>query len=121
MFSIRLKELRMNRGLSQRELAIIFKVSTGTVGNWEVGTREPDFNTLVNLAEYFNVSTDYLLGASVLGLKEQSNTFSAEERRLIEGYREINAAGKKLVMQTVETLLNSSAGSGIASSKNKIG
>ena len=110
MFSIRLKELRMNRGLSQRELAVIFKVSTGTVGNWEVGTREPDFNTLVNLAEFFNVSTDYLLGASVLGLKEQSTNFSAEERSLIEGYREINAAGKKLVMQTVETLRTTAAG-----------
>lgn len=61
MFSIRLKELRQSRNLSQKELSGILNVSTGTVGNWEVGLREPDFKTLIKIADLFNVSCDYLL------------------------------------------------------------
>ena len=61
MFSIRLKELRQRRNLSQKELSEILKVSTGTVGNWEVGLREPDFQMLIKIADMFNVSCDYLL------------------------------------------------------------
>ena len=121
MFSLQLKKLRMNKGLSQRELASIFKVSTGTVGNWEVGTREPDYATLIKLANFFNVSVDYLLETSCEEQQKKPDTLSAEERRLLDGYREINAAGKKLVMQTVETLRNTAAGSGSGSAQNKIG
>lgn len=61
MFSIRLKELRQNHNLSQKEFAEMLKVSTGTVGNWEVGLREPDFKMLIKIADIFNVPCDYLL------------------------------------------------------------
>lgn len=61
MFSIRLKELRQKHNLSQKEFAEILKVSTGTVGNWEVGLREPDFKMLIKIADIFNVSCDYIL------------------------------------------------------------
>lgn len=61
MFSLRLKELRQSRNLSQKELSEILNVSTGTVGNWEVGLREPDFKMLIKIADMFNVSCDYLL------------------------------------------------------------
>ena len=61
MFSIRLKELRQKHNLSQKEFAEILKVSTGTVGNWEVGLREPDFKMLIKIANIFNVSCDYVL------------------------------------------------------------
>ena len=61
MFSIRLKELRQKHNLSQKEFAEILNVSTGTVGNWEVGLREPDFKMLVKIADIFNVPCDYLL------------------------------------------------------------
>ena len=61
MFSIKLKELRQKHNLSQKEFAEILKVSTGTVGNWEVGLREPDFKMLIKIADMFNISCDYLL------------------------------------------------------------
>lgn len=61
MFSLRLKELRQKHNLSQKEFAEILKVSTGTVGNWEVGLREPDFKMLMRIADIFNVSCDYIL------------------------------------------------------------
>lgn len=61
MFSLRLKELRQKHNLSQKEFAKILKVTTGTVGNWEVGTREPDFKMLIKISNIFNVSCDYIL------------------------------------------------------------
>lgn len=62
MFRIRLKELRENAGLSQYGFADRFGVSQSTVGNWEAGKREPNFQTMERLADFFGVSVDYLLG-----------------------------------------------------------
>lgn len=62
MFRIRLKALRESLNMSQKELATALSVTQGTVGNWESGSREPSFDTLVKLSDYFNCSTDYLLG-----------------------------------------------------------
>ena len=62
MFQIRLKELREQAGYSQYSFAEKFGVSQSTVGNWESGTREPKFDTMQRLADFFGVSVDYLLG-----------------------------------------------------------
>ena len=113
MFSIRLKELRTLKGLSQRELAAIFKVSTGTVGNWEVGTREPDFKMTMQLADFFQVSVDYLMGHNTEPpTTNNTMTYTNDEQKLISDYRSLNFACKKLVKQTIETLKNSTASSG---------
>lgn len=64
MFRSRLKELRESKGLSQKALAAILSVSQGTIGNWESGIREPNFEMVQRLADYFRVTTDYLLGIS---------------------------------------------------------
>lgn len=61
MLSERLKELRKRDGLSQVEFAKKFNISTGTIGNWETGAREPDATTLLKIAKFFNVTVDYLL------------------------------------------------------------
>lgn len=63
MFKIRLKELRENKGMNQREFAADFGVSAGTIGMWESGAREPKtLEDLQRIADYFGVSVDYLLG-----------------------------------------------------------
>lgn len=62
MFSKRLSELRKKKGFSQYKLADELGFSRGQVANYEQGTREPDYQTLLKIAEFFNVSTDYLLG-----------------------------------------------------------
>ena len=62
MFRIRLKELREQTGYSQYSFASVFGVAQSTVGGWEAGKREPNIDTLCRLAEFFNVSLDYLLG-----------------------------------------------------------
>ncbi len=62
IFSIRLKELRKNKGISQRELARKVKVSSAMVSDYEAGKRSPTIEVLEKFARFFGVSTDYLLG-----------------------------------------------------------
>ena len=61
-FATRLKGLRKNANLTQIELAKIFNIANGTVGNWESGNRQPDYAMLQKIADFFNVSIDYLIG-----------------------------------------------------------
>ena len=61
-FGIKLKELRIESGLSQRKFGEIFGVCNQTVSFWETGSREPDLDTIVKIADYFEVSIDYLCG-----------------------------------------------------------
>jgi len=58
----RLRELRKQKNLTQDELAKLISTSRSSLTYWELGKRNPDFVTLKKLANYFNVSTDYLLG-----------------------------------------------------------
>lgn len=62
MFASRLKELRINKGISQLGLAEILGMSQQAIGKWETGKATPDYENLKKLASFFNVSTDYLLG-----------------------------------------------------------
>lgn len=62
VFGELMAELRQDRGLTQKELGKILSVSTGTISNYENGVHYPDLEKLVQLADYFQVSTDYLLG-----------------------------------------------------------
>lgn len=64
MFSIRLKELRKKKNLLQKDIANMLKISTSAYGFYEQGKREPDYETLKKLANYFKVSIDYLLDRS---------------------------------------------------------
>ena len=58
----RLRELRTNVGLSMKEFGSIIGLAESTISLYETGKREPDFNTLAKIANYFNVTIDYLLG-----------------------------------------------------------
>ncbi len=60
--NFRLKELRKKRGVSQLKLALDLNMNQNTVSRYETGEREADYATLIQLADYFDVSVDYLLG-----------------------------------------------------------
>lgn len=61
-FAVRLKILRIKRGLSQAELAKAIKVSPSTIGLYEQGRREPDFQNLLDICLKLKTSPDYILG-----------------------------------------------------------
>lgn len=65
-FGQRLKALRNNRGISQNELSKHIGVSKSSINMYERGEREPGFETLEAIADFFNVNMDYLLGREPL-------------------------------------------------------
>lgn len=62
IFSERLKDLRIEKGIEQIELAKAIEVSKGIISLWENGLREPKLTNLIALANYFAVTIDYLAG-----------------------------------------------------------
>lgn len=62
IFAERLRELRLEAKLSTRELAKKLGVSNASISRWENCVREPNLINIIQIAKFFNVSTDYLCG-----------------------------------------------------------
>ena len=62
LFAERLKDLRNEKGLSQRELAKQLQVSSAIISKWENGLMQPTADNIIAVADFFNVCADYLLG-----------------------------------------------------------
>lgn len=90
-----LAELRQERGLTQRELGQVLCVSTGTISNYETGVHLPDAYKLIALADYFDVSTDYLLGRT--RIRETQTDF---QKKLLENKTIYNAFNTFLAFPT---------------------
>lgn len=78
-FKTRLKQLRTEKRINQRELAKFLKVAPSTISMYESGHREPNFEILEILADFFNVDMNYLLGktdkTTKLIIENESNGF----------------------------------------------
>lgn len=58
---MRLKEVRKLKKISQLKLAMDLNMNQNTISRYETGEREPGINELIKIADYFNISIDYLL------------------------------------------------------------
>lgn len=74
-----LKLLRKQHNLSQKEIGNIFHASQNTVSQWENGTRKPSYDIIQEIADYFDVSVDYLLGR-----QEQLPELNSKDKREIQ-------------------------------------
>ncbi|MEN8079286.1 helix-turn-helix transcriptional regulator [Clostridioides difficile] len=83
-------ELRMDRDMNQEDLAIILNISRSTLANWESGNRRIDIETLVVIADYFNVSCDYLLGRT-----KYKYNFALENEKNVDAIMSIYETLKK--------------------------
>lgn len=59
---MRLRELRTDKQMSMKQLAVAIGTTDAAVSNWENGINEPKISYVIRLCEFFNVSADYLLG-----------------------------------------------------------
>lgn len=82
MFSERLKRLRMEKGITQKELADRLHISRSTIAGYESLGKEPDGEKLCALADFFGVSVDYLLG--VTDSRELTSPVPAAAQRPVE-------------------------------------
>lgn len=63
-FGARFKQLRLELNLSQEDIALKLGIDVSSVNRYEKNKREPEYATLLKIAAFFNVSTDYLLGGT---------------------------------------------------------
>lgn len=113
MFHARLKELREKAGYSQYSFADEMGIAQSTVGGWESGKREPNFEMTQKIADFFGVTVDYLLGRDEAGaeksagLNDELNEYLEElknrsEMRML--FKLAKGATKKDVEQAVKII-----------------
>lgn len=94
MFSSRLRQLRKEAGLSQQRLSELLGISKSSINMYERGEREPGIQTLQEIADFFKVDLNYLLGQGEKGVKKLpllgeiacgQPIFTNEEQSLISG------------------------------------
>ena len=91
MLGDRIRELRNSRSLSQVELAKLLHVSKHTISNWENNNVPPSIDTLIRIANFFDVSTDYLL------------EFNNERKLNVEGLSDSQIAHIQAIIQDILT------------------
>lgn len=99
MIGERLKKLRNERNLTQEEAAKRLGIVRSTYSNYESGKREPDFDTTKLLANFFEVSVDYLLGKT-----ESRFTNDQARNAAIEAYNRLPPEKKKLIDDMIRAL-----------------
>lgn len=97
-----LRKLRTERGISQQSLASELGISQQSVNKYENHNVEPDIDTLISMARYFNTSVDYLIGNTD---STKPYDLSTEEKYIVEGYRLLNKS-EKLCIKTVIDVYN---------------
>ena len=105
---LRLKELREQRRLNQEGLALKLNVSQSTISAYEVGERAPDFDTLIAIANLFDVSLDYLAGLSDLKQPIRQSDLSPNELEHLHTYRQLSDIEKGKVSAYIDGLLSRS-------------
>ena len=99
-FNDMLKSLREERGLSQDELARLTQLSKSTISMYENGNREPKFETLEVIADFFNVDMNTLLDK-----KQPIMALTQQEETHIKKYRQLDADGREDVDDYVDMKL----------------
>ncbi|HIT72312.1 hypothetical protein B5E58_11370 [Tyzzerella sp. An114] len=80
MLSKRLKFLRKEKGVNQKKLGDFLGYGYSAISNYESGRNEPSLDILIKIADYFEVSTDYLLGRAINNSEEIKNIFYKIEK-----------------------------------------
>lgn len=83
---IKLKEIRKQKGITQKELATLTGLNKVNICRWENGNAKPDNETILKLAKALNVTTDYLLGID--NQIAQNGELTNEELKELEKYKE---------------------------------
>ena len=98
MYKLKLKKLREDKNVTQKELANYLNITRSAYSGYELGTRQMNYETLCLLADYYSVSIDYLLG------RYETNPIlvNKKETHIINLYRLLDERGKA----TVESTLN---------------
>ncbi len=104
-----MKKLRTMARMSQRELADIIGVSQQSVNKYENHGVEPGIETLIKIADYFNVSVDYLIGRADSETNREnpgSVVLNEKERDFIFEFRRLSDSEKDSILTVISNYLN---------------
>ena len=101
-FGKRLKLLRSEKELKQSELAKILEVSSSTIGMYEQGRRYADLDTLKKMAEYFDVSVDYLIWRTDI---KKFEDFPPEVKRVANLFAGVDKTKADILEKLIKELL----------------
>lgn len=97
-FGDNLRALIEERDMTQKELALNLNIASSTLGSYVQNTREPDFSTLKLLANYFDVSIDYLLD------NPSDKTTTMRENEMLRIFRSLTEEQQYICMDNVKFL-----------------
>ncbi len=97
-FGRRLQLLLEEQNLKQKDLAAWLHLASSTLSGYVSGTRQPSFETLIQIATYFGVTTDYLLGSSKL-YRHAAAPLLPKEKLLLDLYRGMTEKQKALLLE----------------------
>lgn len=93
-----LKKLRTEAGVTQKQLADAISVSQQSINKYENHNIEPDIQTLIQIADFFHTTVDYLVGHEVQGPK-----LSAEDSRLLIEYHRLSKQQRQCVRTVIQS------------------
>ena len=102
-----LKLLREEKGVSQQKVAEAINSNQQSIHKYENGGYEPDIQTLIQIAEYFETSIDFLVGRTEIRRKiEPVNEYELnfDEANFIDMYRGFSAERRKFILKVIEAL-----------------
>lgn len=109
---LRLKFLRTEKGLKQAELATLLNVTQGALSGWETGRYDVGNSDLIKIANYFNVTIDYLLGRtdenelpSAAAPAHAQDALTPSEDTHIKKYRQLDEGGKEEIDDLIDVKL----------------
>ncbi len=104
-----LKALREEAAVSQKQLADAIGVSQQSINKYENHNIEPDIETMIRIANYFNTSVDYLIGhTSVRHKIEQVTAYelNAEESSVVDAFRKLTKKQKSCISAVIDSFTN---------------
>ncbi len=106
----RLRELRLEMGLTQRELARLIGSTDKNIWAYEKGNVNPPADILIGYSEFFGVSVDFLLGLeNDYGAKTAApmgDAYTTEERNFIKDFRKLPKGMREILRTTLTAMLN---------------
>lgn len=100
-----IKRLRTEKGLNMRETANLLNIPYTTYVNYEKGTREPNSEMLVRLADFYNTTVDYLLEREISTTSKKAPSMSDEAMRMARDYDRLDNWGRQAVRDLTDTEL----------------
>lgn len=101
MYYYRLKDLREDKDMKQKDIAEIIKTTANYYGEYETGKRDIPFERVIELAKYYDVSLDYIAGRTN---DKGGMSIDQDEKKLLALFRRLNRQQKNLILELLNEL-----------------